>query len=62
MRFIILKLVLPMNYIMTPYNEFIAKSRYARFLDEENRRENWNETVQRYFDFMIEHLRKKCEL
>lgn len=48
-----------MNYTLTPYNEFIAKSRYARFLDDQNRRENWEETVARYFEFMIPHVRKK---
>lgn len=33
------------------YSSFIHKSRYARWLPEEGRRENWNETVQRYIDF-----------
>ena len=44
---------------MTPYQEYIAKSRYARFLDDKNRREHWNETVARYFDFMQKHLKDK---
>ena len=44
---------------MTPYNEFIAKSRYSRYLDSENRRENWDETVDRYFSFMDKHLADK---
>jgi len=44
---------------MTPYNTFIAKSRYSRFIDEQNRREHWGETVTRYFDFMEDHLAKK---
>lgn len=39
------------------YQQYIAKSRYARFLPEKNRRENWEETVARYFDFMEEHIR-----
>lgn len=38
------------------YEEYISKSRYARYLDEKQRRENWSETVHRYFDFMVEHL------
>ena len=38
------------------YEQYIAKSRYARYLDEKHRRENWAETVDRYFDFMMEHL------
>ena len=43
---------------MTPYSTYIAKSRYSRFLNTENRRENWNETVARYFNFMEDHLSK----
>lgn len=41
------------------YEEFIAKSRYARYLPEKNRRENWTETVTRYFTFMRKHLLAK---
>ena len=40
------------------YQNFIALSRYARWLPEKNRRETWKETVARYFDFMEEHLRE----
>jgi len=47
------------KYQMTPYNTFIAKSRYSRFLDDKNRREHWGETVARYFDFMSLHLSRK---
>ncbi|MFZ9426041.1 MAG: hypothetical protein ACO29A_01465, partial [Ilumatobacteraceae bacterium] len=47
-----------MPYKMTPYNTYIAKSRYARFLDDKGRREHWPETVARYFDFMEKHLKK----
>lgn len=36
---------------MNEYQEFIHKSRYARWLPEEGRRETWAETVQRYVDF-----------
>jgi ribonucleoside-triphosphate reductase len=46
---------------MNLYQQFIAKSRYARFLDDKNRREHWDETVQRYFDFMTEHLKERCD-
>ena len=35
---------------MNDYQKFIAISRYARWLPEENRRETWEETVQRYMD------------
>ena len=40
------------NMLPTSYQEFIHKSRYARWLEEEGRRENWGETVSRYVDFM----------
>ncbi len=46
------------TFTMTPYNHYIAKSRYARFLDDKGRREHWPETVARYFDFMEKHLKK----
>lgn len=45
--------------INTVYEDFIAKSRYARYLEDEGRRENWGETVDRYFDFMQGHLLEK---
>ena len=41
------------NYLPTEYQNFIAVSRYARWLPEENRRENWAETVQRYIDNVV---------
>ena len=41
----------------TDYQNFIAVSRYARWLDEENRRETWDETVQRYVDYMAEKVK-----
>ncbi len=40
---------------MDEYSRFIASSRYARWLDEEGRRETWPETVDRYTDFLLEH-------
>ena len=43
---------------MTPYQEYIAKSRYARYLDDKGRREHWHETVHRYMHFMQSHLMK----
>jgi len=42
----------------TDYQNFIALSRYARWIPEENRRENWSETVERYLNFMQDHLVK----
>ncbi len=46
------------NYLPTDYQNFIALSRYARWKDDEQRRENWGETVDRYFDYMTNHLKK----
>ena len=40
------------NYLPTDYQNFIAFSRYARWKEDEQRRENWGETVDRYFDYM----------
>lgn len=36
------------NHLGTDYQQFIATSRYVRWLDEEGRRETWAETVDRY--------------
>ena len=36
---------------LTDYQRFIHASRYARWLPEENRRETWKETVDRYTGF-----------
>jgi ribonucleoside-triphosphate reductase (thioredoxin) len=44
---------------MDYYQQFIAKSRYSRFLPEKNRREHWEESVDRYFNFMFNHLDEK---
>lgn len=40
----------------TLYQYFIHGSRYSRWLPEEGRRENWEETVERYFKFFEDHL------
>ena len=47
------------NYLPTDYQNFIALSRYARWKDDEQRRETWMETVERYFDYMSKHLKEK---
>ena len=39
---------------MDSYQSYIHKSRYARYLPELKRREEWNETVERYASFMWE--------
>ncbi len=41
------------NYLSTDYQSFIHKSRYARWLDEEGRRESWAETVSRYISNIV---------
>jgi ribonucleoside-triphosphate reductase len=45
------------NYLPSLYQSFIHKSRYARWLWDKNRRETWDETVSRYFNFFEEHLK-----
>ena len=42
--------------ISDPYRNFIHVSRYARWLEDKNRRETWVETVDRYINFMKKHL------
>jgi len=37
--------------IANPYQNFIALSRYSRWIEEESRRETWQETVDRYINF-----------
>ena len=39
---------------MDQYQQFIHKSRYARWLPEEKRRETWAETVTRYVGFWVD--------
>jgi ribonucleoside-triphosphate reductase (thioredoxin) len=41
------------NYLPTDYQTFIATSRYARWLDDKKRRENWGETVSRYIENVV---------
>jgi len=41
------------NHLPTDYQSFIHKSRYARWLDKEGRRETWSETVSRYMDNIV---------
>jgi len=38
---------------MNDYQNYIALSRYARWLPEEGRRETWEESVNRYIDYFI---------
>ena len=41
------------NYLPTDYQSFIHKSRYARWLDDEGRRETWGGTVGRYMTNIV---------
>jgi ribonucleoside-diphosphate reductase alpha chain len=38
---------------MDQYQEYIAASRYARYQDDKGRRESWDETVQRFVDYIF---------
>jgi ribonucleoside-diphosphate reductase alpha chain len=42
---------------MNVYQQYIHKSRYARYLPEKNRREHWHETVQRYVDYIFDKVK-----
>jgi len=41
----------------TQYQQFIHLSRYSRWSYDHKRRESWEETVDRYFNFFKEHLK-----
>lgn len=43
--------------IRDPYRSFISKSRYSKWINEETRRETWEETVDRY----VAGMKKKVE-
>jgi len=44
------------NELPTTYQTVISKSRYARYLPEEKRRESWEETVDRAVDFLHKQI------
>jgi ribonucleoside-triphosphate reductase (thioredoxin) len=44
---------------MNVYQQYIHKSRYARYLPDKNRREHWDETVDRYINFMVDKIKEK---
>lgn len=48
-----------MTNFPTLFQEIIYKSRYARWREDLKRREEWPETVARYFDFFEERLQEK---
>jgi len=42
------------------FQEYVYISRYARYSYENGRREKWDETVARYFNFYKNHLKERC--
>ena len=38
---------------MSLYEDYIAVSRYARYMPDLQRRETWEETVDRYMDYFV---------
>ena len=44
------------NPFPTQYEEFIYKSRYARWREEDKRREDWDETVSRLVTYYVSHV------
>ena len=48
-----------MTELPTPYQKYIHTSRYSRWIDDEQRRETWDETVNRYFNYMEKRLQER---
>ena len=49
----------PIKELPTFYQQFIHKSRYARWDYTKSRREDWGETVDRYINFFSGHLERQ---
>ena len=49
------------KYFKNPLGEFVYYRSYSRWIENENRRETWIETVDRYVAFMKENLGKKLK-
>lgn len=47
------------KYFRNPLAEFVYYRTYARWIEEEGRRETWIETIDRYMNFMRENLGNK---
>jgi ribonucleoside-triphosphate reductase len=47
------------KYFKTPLSEFVYLRTYARWIEHEQRRETWIETIDRYMHFMEEQLGSK---
>ena len=43
--------------MLSAYQSYIHQSRYARWIESENRRETWDETVERYCDFFAKRFK-----
>ena len=50
------------NYLPSDYQTFIATSRYARWIEDEGRRETWGETVERYLQNIAKTWLKPVDL
>ena len=49
------------KYFRNALGEFVYYRSYSKWIEEENRRETWIETVDRYVDYMRENLGKKLK-
>ncbi len=49
------------KYFRNPLAEFVYYRTYAKWIETENRRETWIETVDRYISFMKENLKNKLK-
>ena len=43
------------SILPTPLQEYVHKSRYARWINDKQRRENWDETVRRYVTYFSKY-------
>lgn len=51
---------MPQSVNLSIFQSYIHKSRYARWDTTNKRRETWEETVSRYFNFFAGHLEERC--
>ncbi|MEK7585733.1 MAG: ATP cone domain-containing protein [Patescibacteria group bacterium] len=49
------------KYFRNPLSEFVYYRSYAKWIEEEGRRETWIETIDRYIDFMKKNLGNKLK-
>ena len=47
---------------MKIFEDYIHQSKYARYLEEEKRRETYKETIDRYCDFMLKQIETKTDI